>query len=81
MFNYYGLDWLANVLFFIYVYLLGKGKPEACLWAIAGCVCQIIFSILAHSIGNAVCTTVFCYLYFDAYLKLKKREQNYSKKT
>lgn len=75
--NYYGIDWLANILFFIYVYYLGKGKPSSCLWAIGGCICQVIFSIMASSVGNAVCSTIFCYLYFDAYVKWIKREKTY----
>ena len=67
--NYYGIDWAANIMFFIYVYLLGR-RERSCLWfAIGGCALQVIFSVMAQSAGNTICNIIFMILYWRAYLK------------
>lgn len=67
--NYYGIDWLANIFFFIYIYLLGK-QDKNCLWfAIVGSLLQAIFSVLAFSVANFICNIIFMCLYFRAYIR------------
>lgn len=68
MLNYYGIDWLANIFFFVYVYLLTSNPKLSMIMAILGCAAQIVFSIMANSPANAICTAVFAGMYARAYL-------------
>lgn len=70
--EYYGFDWIANLFFFIYLIYLPTNPKPAMLCSVVGCISQVIFSIMAYSVGNAICTAIFCLMYFRAWLILKK---------
>jgi len=58
VFNYYGLDWLAMLLGFSGMWLLGKKHKVSFLFTAGGMVCGFIVSIMADQYGFIVANSV-----------------------
>lgn len=70
--NYYGVDWLAMVLAFIAVYLLGNKKRSGFLVGMFACVFWCIFAYMAESLADILANGIVLLLYYKGYKYWKK---------
>lgn len=72
--NYYGVDWLAMVLTFLSLYLLGKKRRSGFLYGLGANACWFTFGILAGSMANQVANVVFAALNVRGYRRWARSE-------
>ena len=75
MFNYYGLDWLAMVLGFLGMWLLGKKLKVAFLFTAAAMIAGFLASILANQYGFIVSNAVLFTIAVRNYILWHKEER------
>lgn len=72
--KYYGVDWVAMILAFTAVYLLGHRKRSGFLVGILASVCWCGFAYMAESLADIISNAVIMFLYYKGYRAWKKYE-------
>jgi hypothetical protein len=74
IFQYYGIDWLAMILTFLAIWLIGDRNKAGFFIMIGGNSCWVIVGIYTHSLALIVANLLFVCLNIRAVI-------NWSKKT
>jgi hypothetical protein len=72
--KYYGTDWLAMILAFCFLYLVGEKKRYGFVLGIFSSISWLVFAVLAHSIANVIANIIFIFLNMRGYLNWGKAE-------
>jgi len=72
VFEFYGTDWLAMVLMFLSLYLLGKKKRSGFVYGVGANVAWLVFGILVGSIANVAANIVFVVMNVLGYLRWRE---------
>lgn len=75
IFKYYGTDWLAIVLTFLSLYLLGQQKRAGFIYGLLANIAWLTFGMLAQSIANMVANAVFSFLNIRGFVKWSGKEK------
>lgn len=77
VFQYYGVDWFANLMFLLYVWIVAKRPAQAQWFAVAGSATNIVFAIMVSSVANFIAAVVFLGLYVRAAVLLARQKRRY----
>lgn len=72
LFQYYGIDWLATVLTFLAIWLIGDRNKKGFYIMIAGNGCWVVLGILTQSIALIVANLLFIALNIRAIVNWSK---------
>jgi len=67
--RYYGLDWLAMVLMFLSLVLLGRKKRSGFLFGIGANLAWLAFGAVVGSVANVVANLVFAVMNVLGYIR------------
>ncbi|MEM9620290.1 MAG: PnuC protein [Pseudomonadota bacterium] len=67
--NYFAIDWLAMMLTFFAIYLLGNKSRHGFVLMMTGNGCWIVIGLLSSSLAMVVANTVFLVMNARAWLK------------
>jgi len=73
--NYYGLDWLAMILGFTGMWLLGKKRKISFIFTAVGMVSAFSVSILSSQYGFMVANSIMFFLAIRNYILWSKEEK------
>lgn len=76
LFQYYGIDWLAMVLTFVAIWLIGDRNKAGFYIMMGGNTCWIGLGILTHSLALIVANLLFVSLNIRAIINWSKTETN-----
>lgn len=76
MFKYYGVDWFLFGFILCHIWLLGNQKKLAFPFAIAGCICGIIFGYMTESVATMLMNIIFILMHIRSYYKWSNNEQS-----
>ena len=74
--KYYGTDWLAMCMAFLFIYYIGERKRYGFIYGILASIFWLIFSFLAQSIANVIANVVFVFLNIRGYMYWGKEEHS-----
>jgi len=70
--KYYGVDWLATIMSFLFVYNIGNRRRHAFVFGIIANFSWMTFGFMTGSIANVMANIVFVVLNIRGYLKWGK---------
>ena len=70
--EYFGIDWLAMVLTFIAIYLLGNKSRYGFVIMMGGNSCWTVIGLLANSYAMVIANIVFFIMNTRGYIRWKK---------
>lgn len=73
IFQYYGIDWIANILFVLFIWFQPKKPYFAQILAIFGSIGLFIMAIMINSLANMISSILFTILYIRAALILRNK--------
>ena len=73
--NYYGIDWLANIAFALYAWIVVTAPDKAQWYAVAGAILNVVLAVMIVSMANALFSIAFFFLYLRAAVKLKQKSE------
>lgn len=77
--QFYGTDWAAMLLTFVFLYLVGNQQRAGFLFGAAASVCWLIFGVIVGSIASPIANIVFIVLNVRAYCKWQSNADNAQK--
>ena len=72
LFQYYGTDWIAPVLTFTALYLLGEKNRWGFVVGMVGCLCWIMMGVLVNSIPQIIANIIFFIINLRGWIKWSK---------
>ena len=69
--KYYGLDWIAMIMTFLSIYLLGKKNKYGFIFGLLANASWFGFGILAQSVGNMFANVILTILNVKGYRNWK----------
>lgn len=76
LFQYYGVDWLATVLTFLAIWLIGDRNKQGFYIMIAGNCCWVVLGGLTQSIALIVANLLFVTLNVRAIINWSKPDSD-----
>ena len=73
--KYQGIDWIAMVMTFFFLYYLGEKRRCGFVFGILASISWLTFGILAESIANVIANVIFITLNLRGYLNWKEKQQ------
>ena len=74
--QYYGVDWLATVLTFLAIWLIGDRNKQGFYIMIAGNGCWIVLGIFTQSIALIIANLLFASLNIRAIINWSRPDSN-----
>lgn len=75
VFNYYGVDWIAMIMTFFSIYLLGKKNKYGFIFGLIANASWLAFGIIVQSLGNITANLVFTYLNIKGFRNWRNSER------
>jgi nicotinamide riboside transporter PnuC len=66
--KYYGTDWLAMSMAFLFIYYVGEKKRHGFIFGILVSIFWLIFAFLAQSVANVIANVAFVFLNIRGYV-------------
>jgi hypothetical protein len=74
IFQYYGIDWLAMILTFLAIWLIGDRNKSGFFIMIGGNSCWVVVGIYTHSLALIVANLLFVCLNIRAIINWSKKD-------
>ena len=73
--QYYGVDWIAMIMTFLSLYLLGKKNKYGFIFGLLANASWLTFGILVQSTANVLANVIFVFLNIKGYQHWKQTKQ------
>ncbi len=72
--NYYGVDWLAMTLSFLFLYFIGGRNRYPFVIRIVANIAWIAFSVMADSMANLISSFIFIALHIRGFINWENKQ-------